>query len=892
MGTPTDAQSFLGRYRLDEPISRGAFGEVWRAFDEMLDRPVAVKLFKNAAIPKDITLSLFLREIRAASHLQHPNIIEIYDFFLDPDQHPAIVMQYIHDGLTLNDIIAEDSLSPKDVARMGIAAASALGAAHRAGIIHGDIKPSNVLIGSTGHITVSDFGLSRFVDRFHELPKDKGVIQGTPLFMAPEVVLGLTPSPASDIWALGVTLYLALENSFPFSGEIAELFPSILEGRIRPFVRRSPLSKVIFRMLEREPADRPSAPELEALLRDIVGDQTGQPWQATVRTRGFGDSPAGEDLLGRSALVEVITDLLSPTDEATSEGSYHGGPQVITIDGPWGAGKTTIMRLVQSRLEALSHDWKIKQFSTATVGQRILTTKRRSRITVIEAYRILSPRQRRLSAHDKLSPYQTQGSELRHRPPATALFEPWAHQSSEQVWAGLAKTINQAVVSNVFPDENAQRRFWFRQNAERLDRSRLRRHLRQAVMSPLLKLSAISLAIPATLQLLKMDTGRAPSEILTKLAWAIPVTLIGLGIFHTLIRFTVGRADASLPEELFKGPVLSGTFKAPNSEPVIRDPLYNAQSGSLYLFQHDVKAVLDAFCDLGGELVIFVDDLDRCDPPGSVEVLQALNLFLSGTLKGCRLVIGLDQTIVAAQLDQVYGHVAQSAAVRYGHDPSAGWTFLRKLTHLPVTLPRVRSNQIDLYLTDLLGPVITIEGFDETSATKPREGKAADTEGIKRERPQPAAPAVAKSESTTVYALEAHPDVRAFLRSRIHDSGELSGREAKRFLTLWQFYLRLLLRATPDMPISSGIEVAKTLATFVEIFTRWPAIVRALSVDAEGSPGLVTLIDSIHDDIKWNITLNKLQLKGPAYQACVKELRKILLQQDRMQIRRLATILL
>ncbi|MER5457771.1 protein kinase [Micromonospora sp. NPDC002389] len=892
MEIPAMKHKFIGRYRLDQPISRGSFGEVWRAYDDMTERFVAIKIFGSSSAQSDPMLPQFMNEIRAASQLDHPNIVKVYDFIFLADRRPAMVMQYIPDGLTLNDIIAENSLTSTEIARIGATIASALSTAHRSGVIHGDVKPSNILIGKDEHIALADFGIARF----SSYPPDRSSAQnltGTPLFMAPELIEGSQHSSASDVWALGVTLYSALEDASPFSGNrIDVLFEGIRQGEIRPFTRRTPLSAVILRMLAQDPPRRPSASEAETLLREVAGGREQNRGRPTVRTRGFGDSPSKQDLLGRNALVDVLTDLLSLTDDGHAESANHTGPQVITVDGPWGSGKTTVMRLIKDRLDLREHDWRLKDKNNRKIIDRLTSLKRNARFTPVEAHRILGSLARLKTGTQIAQTYKLNDPHREKRPPATALFEPWSHQSSEQVWAGFAKTINHAAVQAMFDSENAQHRFWFAQNAARIDRSRLRRHLRQSVTSPLLKFSVIALIIPAAIQLLKLDSNGAASK-LTTIAWAIPLFLIALGIIHTTLRYFLGRADAFLPEELFKGPVLSGTLSAPNNEPTIRDPLHHAQSGSLYLFQHDVKVVLDALYNCGLELVIFVDDLDRCGPQGSVEVLQALNLFLSGTLKACRLVIGLDQTIVAAQLDEVYGHIAKSNAVRYGQDPSAGWTFLRKLTHLPITLPRVRDEHVDLYLADLLGPVATSDELDPPSlGTEAADAPPRANPWLAGRKRLFLTSTVAESERTTIYALESHPEIREFLRSRIQIMGDLSGREAKRTLTLWQFYLRLLLRTTPDMSISNGVEMGKPLAIFAEIFTRWPAMTRALSTNVDGNPGLVILIDRARNHIEWEIGLSRLHLDGPPHRSGMQELRKLLLEQDSHQIRKLAAALL
>jgi eukaryotic-like serine/threonine-protein kinase len=272
-----------GRYRLDERIGAGAMGAVWRATDELLNRTVAVKELLAAAAPPtaagidalEESRQRILREGRIGARLQHPHVISMFDVVVHEDR-PWLVMEYLP-SRSLAQVLGEKGpLPPQEVADIGRQVADGLAAAHVAGVTHRDVKPGNVLIADDGRVKVADFGVSRAVDDV-QLTRT-GMIAGTPAFLSPEVARGLTPTAASDVFALGATLYAAVEGVPPFGldDNAYALLHKVATEQVRRPKQNGPVIDVIMRLLSREPEDRPSATQArEALAAAGTGRETG-----------------------------------------------------------------------------------------------------------------------------------------------------------------------------------------------------------------------------------------------------------------------------------------------------------------------------------------------------------------------------------------------------------------------------------------------------------------------------------------------------------------------------------------------------------------------------------------------------------------------------------------
>jgi eukaryotic-like serine/threonine-protein kinase len=262
-----------GRYRLQEPIGRGAMGIVWHGRDELLDRDVAVKEVQISwqASPTDaeVLYQRTLREARTAARLSHPSVVKVFDV-VEEGGTPWIVMELV-EARSLDQVIAEDGpLPPEQAAELGTSLVSALANAHSAGVLHRDVKPSNVLVTGDGQAVLTDFGIATFA----EDPglTQSGMVMGTPGFTAPERIRGDVATPASDLWSLGATLYAAVEGRGPFDrvGGSSVISAGVATEDAPRAPSAGPLGPVIDALLSRDPGTRPDATAAARLLADAA----------------------------------------------------------------------------------------------------------------------------------------------------------------------------------------------------------------------------------------------------------------------------------------------------------------------------------------------------------------------------------------------------------------------------------------------------------------------------------------------------------------------------------------------------------------------------------------------------------------------------------------------
>ncbi|MEU7299646.1 serine/threonine-protein kinase [Streptomyces sp. NPDC007206] len=266
-----------GRYRVTARLGRGGMGVVWRAVDEVLGREVAVKelrTYTDAAGPELSELRLRMqREARAAARVRHPGVVAVHDV-AEVDGRPLIVMELI-DGPSLDDVLRErGTLDPYEAARVGAAVADALAAAHRAGVLHRDVKPGNILLDRSGRVVLTDFGIAAMDD-----PGDgsatrltrSGELVGSLDYLAPERAQGAEPGPPADVWAVGATLYAAVEGASPFRRESTYSTLTAIVSEPLPEPRRAgPLTPVLRRLLDKRPDARPDAEEAREALAEVA----------------------------------------------------------------------------------------------------------------------------------------------------------------------------------------------------------------------------------------------------------------------------------------------------------------------------------------------------------------------------------------------------------------------------------------------------------------------------------------------------------------------------------------------------------------------------------------------------------------------------------------------
>lgn len=271
----------FGEYQLIRKLGEGGIGIVWLAYDPRLNRKVAIKTLRPEFETNSILTRRFLREAKATAQLSHPNIVTIYHADESPTGQIYIVMEYLDAG-SLADIVKATVIIPwREACRFAAQAACGLYMAHQAGIIHRDVKPANLMRSTIGTVKVVDFGLAHAESIEPELTHS-GVFLGSPSYVSPEQSWGVTPTPASDIYALGITLFVLLTGKLPFTGDEKSVI--IEHHRRTPFpdVRAlapntpRPLAEFLQKMAAKKPEHRPaSMKEVEATLLAIMNHEQG-----------------------------------------------------------------------------------------------------------------------------------------------------------------------------------------------------------------------------------------------------------------------------------------------------------------------------------------------------------------------------------------------------------------------------------------------------------------------------------------------------------------------------------------------------------------------------------------------------------------------------------------
>ena len=273
------AARVAGRYAIGQSLGIGGMGRVWLARDEVLGRDVAIK---EIALPlwfahngcEELRLRS-LREARAAARINHPNVVKIYDVV--HEDRPWIVMEYVPSRSLLQMIKEDGPLPVVHVALIGLAILSALEAAREAGVLHRDVKPSNVLVADDGRVVLTDFGSAVIADSDGVITCP-GVVMGSPQYVSPERASDGVSSPEADLWSLGATLYAAVEGHAPYTRMTTmATLEALATQDPDPIHRAGPLTPVLEGLLVRDPARRMTAEHAGFRLLEIVEEFVGEP---------------------------------------------------------------------------------------------------------------------------------------------------------------------------------------------------------------------------------------------------------------------------------------------------------------------------------------------------------------------------------------------------------------------------------------------------------------------------------------------------------------------------------------------------------------------------------------------------------------------------------------
>ncbi|MER7930028.1 serine/threonine protein kinase [Streptomyces sp. NPDC096057] len=332
-----EGRLIAGRYLILDRIGRGGMATVWRAHDELLGRQVAVKKLHSQPQLDDAELATLFerarREAQSAARISHPNVVVVHDV-VDDEGRPIIVMEYVRSTTLADRIKAYGTVPLDEVARIGRGVIAALRTAHRAGVLHRDVKPANVLLAEDGRVVLTDFGIAQAVET--SALTRTGQLVGSVDFMAPERLVGAKPGPEADLWALGATLFEAVEGRSPFLRETVAQTMYAIAMEPPPEVRGAgPLTPLIQGLLVAKPADRLSAEDAERMLRrpaGAAGPSVVPPAAHPVAVAAADDAPAANAVPESASPSPSGLNSDRGTDDASAADPPVEPPQPDTTD--------------------------------------------------------------------------------------------------------------------------------------------------------------------------------------------------------------------------------------------------------------------------------------------------------------------------------------------------------------------------------------------------------------------------------------------------------------------------------------------------------------------------------------------------------------------------------
>ncbi|CAN5116689.1 MAG: protein kinase domain-containing protein [Pyrinomonadaceae bacterium] len=329
----------LGRYEIRSPLGAGGMGEVYLAQDTTLRRPVAVKLLPAEFAANQDLLHRFEREAHAASALNHPNILTVYEIGAKDGLH-FIAAEFV-DGESLRRRIERAPLELREVLDIGIQISSALATAHEAGIVHRDIKPENVMLRPDGLVKVLDFGLAKFSEQQPPAPDAEaptraliktapGAVLGTTYYMSPEQARGLVLDARTDIWSLGVVLYELITGQLPFAGETAsDVIAAILKTELSLLTRHAPdapaeLERIVDKALRKDREERYQAvKDLGLDLKSLKGRLEFAAELERTGTPERGNDARAATTSEQPTIIETTQTVATQTGGAAATGDLH-----------------------------------------------------------------------------------------------------------------------------------------------------------------------------------------------------------------------------------------------------------------------------------------------------------------------------------------------------------------------------------------------------------------------------------------------------------------------------------------------------------------------------------------------------------------------------------------
>jgi tetratricopeptide (TPR) repeat protein len=570
--------------------------------------------------------------------------------------------------------------------------------------------------------------------------------------------------------------------------------------------------------------------------------------QADPTPKVVSDQWVRKDTLGYESYARTIASLI--THDETKP------PLTIGIKAPWGSGKTSLMKMVQEILDGDAAITEENSAERSNRGEASFTLK-----GILEGLK-------ETTNPDRLQPKESEKGRLyKISPRATVWFNAWKYQTSEQIWAGLAHCIISQIAARL--PKKKREVFWLKLHARRVDVAQVRQQAYQLVFREFLP-KGLAYGIGLVLFLIV--------SILSKLGYHIPeLGTLGItlgGVLHGL----------STMRDKFSEKV-SGSFRD-----LVREPNYEGKMGFLHLVESDVREVLDLVATPESPLVIFVDDLDRCDPSKVAEVVQAINLFLSGDYPNCIFVLGMEPSMVAAALEVANKDIIkklEELSLVDGHVP-VGWRFMEKIIQLPIVVPPPTDLGVKGYIDDLIGsseadssvePVIPEEEPPEEDKVKSYTEQFKDFQSVtevvqktdelfeKSETKDKSAIAEASKRVYSQKFKDRDPVIRNFIESAVA-LFQANPRQIKRYVNIFRFSSTIRHVIALDRTLLEGkrpkMPSDEALTKFVALNVHWPqatdCLWKMIKNNKDKAPKVISLLTFLEDEAR--ILANKNDKQG------------------------------